>query len=340
MNRTAFVTALILACGCAVAQDAVAPVKIETAPTSQPAQPKAKPAEKAKIYDEAADAKQQIAKALARAKKENRRVLVQWGANWCGWCHLLHEKFASDRDLSKELLYEYELVLIDIGKWDKNMDLAEGYGADLKKGVPYLTVMDANGKVLANEETGQFETKPAEGQSAQDLKPGHDAAKVLAFLKKYEATPLQADAVLQGAMDQAKASGKKVFLHFGAPWCVWCRRLDAWLERPDVAPVFAKDYVEVKIDQDRMPGGKEIESKFGMPESSGIPWFVIIDPATGKGLADATGPKGNIGFPAQPDEIEHFLSMLQKTRKNLSESDIAALKSSLQKPDDGNGAAH
>ncbi len=36
---------------------------------------------KADIYDESADARQQIADALASAKKENRRVLIQWGAN-------------------------------------------------------------------------------------------------------------------------------------------------------------------------------------------------------------------------------------------------------------------
>jgi hypothetical protein len=103
---------------------------------------------------------------------------------------------------------------------------------------------------------------------------------------------------------------------------------------PGHRPGLRKDYVEVKIDQDRMVGGKELESKFGMPKNSGIPWFVILDPATGKSLADATGPKGNIGFPAEPDEIEHFVTMLQKTHKNLSESDIAALKASLEKPAD------
>ena len=115
-----------------------------------------------------------------------------------------------------------DVVLVDIGKWDKHMDLAEKYGAELKKnGVPFLTVLDANGKVLANEETEQFETKPEPNQDPKEVKPGHDAGKLLAFLKKHEATPLQADAVLKGAMDQAKASGRTVFVHFGAPWCGW-----------------------------------------------------------------------------------------------------------------------
>ena len=49
-----------------------------------------------KIYDESLDGNKQIAAALAIAKKGDKRVLLQFGANWCGWCHKLHELFATD----------------------------------------------------------------------------------------------------------------------------------------------------------------------------------------------------------------------------------------------------
>ena len=91
----------------------------------------------------------QIAEAVARAKRKNKRVLIQWGANWCGWCHLLHGTFNENPEVARKLLYEYDVVLVDIGKWDKNLELAEKYGADFKNnGVPYLTILDADGKVL------------------------------------------------------------------------------------------------------------------------------------------------------------------------------------------------
>src|SRR5262249_28045802 len=46
--------------------------------------------ERPKIYDESADGSQQINDALTAARKEHEVVLLQFGANWCGWCHKLH----------------------------------------------------------------------------------------------------------------------------------------------------------------------------------------------------------------------------------------------------------
>lgn len=134
---------------------------------------------KADIYDESADARQQIADALASAKKENRRVLIQWGANWCGWCHLLHDTMKNDPKLRRKLQYEYDVVLIDIGRFDKNMDLARRYRADIK-GVPYLTILDADGNVLLNQETGSLE-------ASDDPDKSHNAPMIVELLEEHQA---------------------------------------------------------------------------------------------------------------------------------------------------------
>lgn len=339
MNRTA----LILAAAGMIAPAALAqnqgakPDKPTWVPvTGQPAtQPAKKIGDKAEdkklepIYDESADAKQQIAAALAKAKKENRRVLIQWGGNWCGWCRMLHHTMSTNAKIKRELQYEYDVVLIDIGHWNKNLDLAASYGADLKSGVPYLTVLDSSGKTVTNQPSDSLERKGPDGKSLGGDEAGHDAAKVLAFLKANEATPLQADAVLKDAIDQAKSSDRKVFVHFGAPWCPWCHRLDDWLAREDIAPLIAKDFVEVKIDQDRMPGAPGVEERIGMPKDSGIPWFAFLDPRTEKPMATSTGPKGNTGFPSEDEEINHFMAMLDTAHKNLTATDLAKIRESL-----------
>lgn len=273
----------------------------------------------APVYDEKADARQQIAAALAKAKKENQRVLIQWGANWCGWCKWLAGTMKSDSDLSRALLYEYQVVHIDVGQFNKHMDVAKELGADFKA-IPFLTVLGADGKALVQQNTEPFEAKI-------DGKSGHDAKKLLAFLKEHAAKPLVASEVLAAGMAEAKSTGKRVFLHFGAPWCGWCHRLEDWMAKPEVAALLGKDFVDVKIDNDRMAGGKDVyqaQLKAAGQEESGIPWFVFLD-ADGKLVAHATGPKGNAGFPYQPEEVEHFGTMLKAAQKNLSDAEIATL---------------
>jgi thiol:disulfide interchange protein len=132
------------------------------------------------IYDAKADAHEQIAKALDQAKKEKQRVLITWGADWCPWCHRLHALLGKDRELRRKVVDEYVVVRIDVGRKDKNVDLADHYGATIKKdGIPFLTVLDADGKVLGHQATEPLEIREGERRE-------HDAKKLLAFLTRYQ----------------------------------------------------------------------------------------------------------------------------------------------------------
>jgi len=125
------------------------------------------------IYDEKADGSQQIAVALEAAKKENKRVLLQFGANWCIWCHRLHNLCETNSEVSAKLRDAYIVVLIDVNK-GHNKEVDTCYETPTRFGLPALVVLDAAGKALVTEDSGKLE----EGDH-------HDPKKVLAFLNQW-----------------------------------------------------------------------------------------------------------------------------------------------------------
>jgi thiol:disulfide interchange protein len=108
------------------------------------------------IYSETANPNADIAAALSQARREHKRVLLDFGGDWCGDCQVLDVYFhqAPNTDLLEK---HFILVHVWIGHMDKNLDIAEKYGVPISKGVPALAVLSPEGKVLYSQKTGEFE---------------------------------------------------------------------------------------------------------------------------------------------------------------------------------------
>ena len=93
-------------------------------------------------YDEGADAQTAVARARARAKAAHKLLLIDLGGNWCLDCRIL----AGTVDLPEVKAFvrrHYELVTVDIGRFDKNLDVPAHYGITQRlAGVPALLVVD------------------------------------------------------------------------------------------------------------------------------------------------------------------------------------------------------
>jgi thiol-disulfide isomerase/thioredoxin len=126
-----------------------------------------------RIYDESADGAKQVAKALVAAKKADKHVLLDFGANWCGWCIKLHKLFDSDRAIIKTLEANYVIALIDVNV-EHNKDLIAKYRAEAGVGLPFLVILDADGK--------QWMTKDGNGWAEGGQ---YNPRKVLDFLRKW-----------------------------------------------------------------------------------------------------------------------------------------------------------
>jgi len=112
------------------------------------------------IYDEKADAHVELKEALAKATAEHKRVIVVFGANWCFDCHVLDDAFHSP-ELAPIIAGNYVVVHIDIGKGEKNQDLMNKYEVPMKRGIPGLAVLGADGKLIYSQKNGEFENARA-----------------------------------------------------------------------------------------------------------------------------------------------------------------------------------
>lgn len=108
------------------------------------------------IYSDTADAHAEIAQALRTAAQQHKHVILDFGGNWCGDCQVLDIYFHQDPNLPI-LEKNFELVHVNVGHYDKNLDVAEKYEIPLKKGVPALVVLDAHGRLLYTQKNGEFE---------------------------------------------------------------------------------------------------------------------------------------------------------------------------------------
>ena len=129
---------------------------------------------RAVIYPDGAQAEADIAAALARAAKEKKRVLLDFGGNWCGDCQVLEIYFHDPANRSL-LEANYVLVPVNIGRYDENLDIAARYGVPVAKGVPALAVLDPNGQLVYSQRNGEFEAMRK-----------MDSASVTAFLLQWK----------------------------------------------------------------------------------------------------------------------------------------------------------
>ena len=108
------------------------------------------------IYSETANPRADIAAALKKARAEHKRVILDFGGDWCGDCQVLYIYF-HQKPNDDLIAKHFVIVPIDIGRMDHNLDVAAKYKVPVTKGVPALAVLDANGKLLYSQQTGQFE---------------------------------------------------------------------------------------------------------------------------------------------------------------------------------------
>jgi len=107
------------------------------------------------IYPDPSKAKSDLTAALKTAAQTHKRVLLDFGGNWCGDCQVL-DIYLHDPANIGLLEANFIVVHVNVGQYDANLDIAEKYDIPLNRGVPALAVLSDKGTLLYSQKTGQF----------------------------------------------------------------------------------------------------------------------------------------------------------------------------------------
>jgi len=107
------------------------------------------------IYDPRANPNDAIDAALKQAKVDHKRVLLDFGADWCPDCVVLAQLF-DDPKVKPFLDAHYHVVRIDVGRWDNHLDVANHYGNPIEKGIPAVVILDADANTITSTAGGEL----------------------------------------------------------------------------------------------------------------------------------------------------------------------------------------
>ncbi|HEY1329746.1 MAG TPA: thioredoxin family protein [Casimicrobiaceae bacterium] len=123
-------------------------------------------------FDPSRDAAADVAQAVATAKAQGKRVLVDVGGEWCSWCHIMDRYFESDGEARALRDRGFVLVKVNYSKANPNTAFLSRWPKI--KGYPHLFVLGPDGALLHSQDTSELEA----GR-------GYDRARMLAFLREW-----------------------------------------------------------------------------------------------------------------------------------------------------------
>jgi protein disulfide-isomerase len=106
-------------------------------------------------YDEMADAGENVRRALEEARRSRRSVIVLFGANWCADCRLLDSALRAGPS-ARLVQRDFRIVKVDVGQFDRNVELAASFGIALKDGIPALAILSPEGGLVYATRAGEL----------------------------------------------------------------------------------------------------------------------------------------------------------------------------------------
>lgn len=124
------------------------------------------------IYSLSSDPAQDLQKTIIVARKENKRILLEIGGDWCIWCRIMDDFYKTHNDLLKLREDKYVLLKVNYSSENKNQTFLSQYPSI--PGFPHIFILESDGSFLHSQNTSDLE----EGQS-------YNLGKFTAFLQSW-----------------------------------------------------------------------------------------------------------------------------------------------------------
>ena len=177
--------AAVLATVLALAGGCQPPAPEGAAATETPArEPAPDPAAVAALdgsFDPARDPEAELQLAMEEARRSGRRIMLDVGGEWCSWCHRMDAFFRDDPEMQELREAGYVWMKVNFSEDNDNAPFLARF-PDIKA-YPHLFVLDADGKLLHSQFTGELEKDD-----------GYDREKFDAFLRAWTPPPAEAQA--------------------------------------------------------------------------------------------------------------------------------------------------
>jgi len=111
---------------------------------------------KAKPYKEIKVTSVMLDAARKQATSQQKFLMVEFGANWCEDCIVLADNL--EKGETRDYFQKHFVVLkVDVGQFDKNLDIAKSLGVTLDKGIPTAVFFAPDGSKVGATNNGELE---------------------------------------------------------------------------------------------------------------------------------------------------------------------------------------
>ncbi|HSK89215.1 MAG TPA: thioredoxin family protein [Anaerolineales bacterium] len=157
-----FLLVFVLACSMVsapVASRATPEQEIVTDVVAVPSQIEESPTEESSalvdVYDPARNPAEDVQQAISIAQRENKRIMLEVGGNWCIWCKYMDDFYATHNDILQFRAENYVLVKVSFGDGNTNEEFLSQFPE--VGGYPHIYILDRDGTLLHSQDTVELE---------------------------------------------------------------------------------------------------------------------------------------------------------------------------------------